>query len=203
MAYPRRQLNATLLADGTVFVNGGTSVTGFTEESGALLAAESWNPATGTWRTLASGRIIRVYHSATLLLADGRVLVAGSGEGSNATTQLTAEIYSPPYLFDSRGKPANRLTITSLPASVGYAQRFLVGTSQPRSIAKVHGIRLGSVTHAFNQSQLFSRLSFTGARGGALVTAPSSRTASPPGHYLLFVLDKNGVPSVGKIVRVG
>jgi hypothetical protein len=34
------------------------------------------------------------------------------------------------------------------------------------------------------------------------VTAPSSARKAPPGHYLLFLLNRNGVPSAGKIVRV-
>jgi hypothetical protein len=35
------------------------------------------------------------------------------------------------------------------------------------------------------------------------VTAPSNGRRAPPGHYLLFLLNRNGVPSVGKIVKVG
>jgi hypothetical protein len=34
------------------------------------------------------------------------------------------------------------------------------------------------------------------------VAAPTDPNRTPPGHYLLFILDGNGVPSVAKIVRV-
>jgi len=34
------------------------------------------------------------------------------------------------------------------------------------------------------------------------VTAPSSSKKAPPGYYLLFILNRNGVPSAGQIVRV-
>jgi galactose oxidase len=34
------------------------------------------------------------------------------------------------------------------------------------------------------------------------VTTPSDARRASPGHYLLFLLNRNGVPSVGKIVRV-
>ena len=64
---------------------------------------------------MASQQVIRVYHSTAALLPDGRVLSAGSGEGSNATAQLTAEIFSPPYPFDATGKLAPRPQITSVP----------------------------------------------------------------------------------------
>ena len=38
---------------------------------------------------------------------------------------------------------------------------------------------------------------------GALnVVAPSSPSLAPPGHYLLVILNGNGVPSVAKIVRI-
>jgi len=205
MANPRRQLNATLLADGTVMVNGGTSITGFTEEAGSVFAAERWNPATGTWSTMASQQVIRVYHSAAVLLSDGRVLSAGSGEGSNATAQLTAEIFSPPYLFDATGKLAPRPQITSIPSSIGYGQSFSVGFNKTPNIGRVNLVRLSSVTHAFNESQLFLTLPFTVASKGSklTVTAPANGRLAPPGPYMLFLLDAKGVPSVAKILRIG
>jgi hypothetical protein len=205
MASPRRQLNATLLADGTVMVNGGTSITGFTEEAGAVFAAERWDPATGIWSTMSSQQVIRVYHSTAVLLPDGRVLSAGSGEGSNATAQLTAEIFSPPYLFDSTGKLAPRPQITSIPSSVGYGQSFSVGFNKVTKFGRISLVRLSSVTHAFNESQLFLTVPFTVASKGSklTVTAPANGRLAPPGPYMLFLFDANGVPSVAKILRIG
>ncbi len=46
MGIPRRQLNATLLADGQVLVTGGSSAPGFSNPAGAVFGAEMWNPAT-------------------------------------------------------------------------------------------------------------------------------------------------------------
>ena len=78
MAFARRQLNATLLPDGTVLVTGGTSSPGFNDPAGAVHAAELWNPATEQWTTLASSSgIPRVYHSTALLLPDGASLEHG------------------------------------------------------------------------------------------------------------------------------
>jgi hypothetical protein len=34
------------------------------------------------------------------------------------------------------------------------------------------------------------------------VTAPASPNLAPPGHYQLFILNRNGVPSAGKLVHV-
>jgi len=35
------------------------------------------------------------------------------------------------------------------------------------------------------------------------LTAPADGATCPPGHYLLFVLDANGVPSEGRVVAFG
>ena len=119
MSIARRQINATLLADGTVLVTGGTNASGFNSAptSSAVLAAELWNPASpGSWKKLASMSHYRLYHTTALLLPDGRVLVAGSGEpaATGLTDDLTAEIFSPPYLFKADGTPATRPVISSV-----------------------------------------------------------------------------------------
>jgi hypothetical protein len=45
-------------------------------------------------------------------------------------------------------------------------------------------------------------LSFTAAASSISVTAPANANAAPPGDYLIFVLNRNGVPSAGKVVRI-
>jgi hypothetical protein len=34
------------------------------------------------------------------------------------------------------------------------------------------------------------------------VTAPANARRAPPGHYLLYLLNRNGVPSAGRVVMV-
>ncbi len=196
MAFPRRHLNATVLPTGEVLVTGGSSGITFNDYKLPVHAAELWNPATGLWTTLASNTVNRVYHSTSILLPDGRVLHTGSGDGS--PDQRNAELFSPPYLFKGA-----RPVITEAPQSVVYGTSFSVSTPQAAGIAKVSLIRLGSTTHAFDMNQRFQRLSFTRTRGGLTISAPTNRNRTPPGHYMLFILDGNGVPSVAKIVQVG
>ena len=50
--------------------------------------------------------------------------------------------------------------------------------------------------------QRISRPSFSQATGGLNVTAPSNPNTAPPGYYMLFILNSNGVPSVAKIVQI-
>lgn len=197
MAFARRHLNVTVLPTGEVLATGGVGGTTFDDVTKGVHAAEMWNPETGQWATLASNTITRGYHSTSLLLPDGRVLNAGSGNGAGAPDQFNAEIFSPPYLL--RGA---RPVISSAPTEVQYGAHFRIETSQAPSITHVSFIRLGAVTHAFDQNQRFQRLSFTADASGLTVTAPGSRNKAPPGHYMVFILDGNDVPSVAKIVRL-
>jgi galactose oxidase len=197
MAFARRHHNLTVLPTGEVLATGGVGGTGFNDLSKPVHAAELWDPGTARWTTLASNAITRGYHGTSLLLPDGRVLNAGSGDGAGAPSERNAELFSPPYLF--RGA---RPTIMSAPESVGYGASFRIETAGAAAISHVSLVRLGAVTHAFDQNQRFQRLTFTADRTGLTVRAPSSSNRAPPGHYMLFILDGNDVPSVATIIRI-
>jgi hypothetical protein len=77
-----------------------------------------------------------------------------------------------------------------------------VTTPNAAQITDVRLIRLGSVTHAFDQNGRAMTLSFTVGAGSLSVTAPANANDAPPGDYLVFVLNRNGVPSSGKMVRL-
>jgi galactose oxidase len=204
MSFARRHLNATILPDGQVLVTGGTSAGGFNNLSGAVHAAEVWDPQTGHWTQLASNSIDRGYHSVSLLLPDATVLHGASGDAKDPVThqlyprQANHEIFRPPYLFKGA-----RPTITGLSKwTVSYGETFTVTTPYAKQITGVRWIRLGSVTHAFNANQRANALTFSPASGTVNVTAPANGRLAPPGHYLLFILNRNGVPSVGRVVQV-
>ena len=197
MANARRNANATVLPDGTVLVTGGTSGVPFDDNTNPVYPAELWSPATGTWSLMASLSVYRGYHSVALLLPDGRVLSAG-GECTGANcNRNSAEIFSPPYLFAGA-----RPTITSAPASISGGQTFFVGTPDAANVTRATWVRLGAVTHTFNQEQRFSSLSFSQTAGGLNVTAPPSANLAPPGFYMLFLLNGSGVPSIASIIQV-
>jgi hypothetical protein len=195
MAFPRRQMNATLLPTGEVLATGGTRAAGFNNPAGAVHAAELWSPTTGTWTTLASNTITRMYHSTTLLLPDGRVLHTGSGDGAGAQSEFNYEIFSPPYLF--RGP---RPIVTAAPTFVAYGQGAFVETPDGADISKVTFIRLSSVTHALDQGARLVPLGFSPVPGGLSVVTPGNRIVAPPGPYMLFLVNRNGVPSVARIM---
>ncbi len=197
MATARRQINATLLPTGEVLVTGGSSASGFANAAGALHTAEIWNPQTETWTTLAANTVNRLYHGTALLLPDGRILHTGSGDGGGVADEYNAEIFSPPYLFAGA-----RPLITSAPASVSYGKTFNLGTPVPTGISRVTWVRLMSTTHAFDMNQRFVNLSFTRQATSLAVKAPSVKNRVPPGHYMMFVIDAAGVPSIARIVQI-
>jgi hypothetical protein len=204
MQFRRRHLNSTILPDGQVLITGGTTGGGFVDinPADAARAAELWNPATNQWTTLASNSVMRVYHSVSLLLPDATVLHGASGNAFAGPTpvpdQKNHEIFSPPYLFKGA-----RPTITSVSAtSVSYGGTFTVTTPNAAQITTVRWIHLGSVTHAFDAGQRADALPFTPTATGVDVTVPASNQRNPPGHYLVFILNRNGVPSVGTVVQV-
>jgi galactose oxidase len=218
MNFPRRQHNATVLPDGTVLVTGGTRGGGAAGTAEAfndldpgqpVHIAELWDPKTGQWTELAAEKTDRCYHATAVLLPDGRVLSAGSGEfilnentpqqvaNAPQDTHYDAQIFSPPYLFKGP-----RPQITSAPASVNYGDTFEIGTPQPDQIQTVSLVRLSSVTHSFNAGQRINFLPSAVVGGNLSATAPAHANLCPPGHYLLFILNAQGVPSVAEIIQI-
>ncbi|MFI6007781.1 choice-of-anchor D domain-containing protein [Streptomyces sp. NPDC051243] len=224
----RAYANAVLLPDASVLVVGGATserlpVFGGGRDGDAVHWAERYVPESDTWERLAESpnRIARVYHSVALLLADGRVWIAGSNHDSDRNQggvrkddpskgdarELRIEIYSPPYLFtrDASGEvlPAARPAVGRLLMGAGHGQEFRVPTPQAARILRVHLIRCGSATHAFNPDQRLVALHITRREDDAItVLMPPNGRVAPPGYYLLFLVDLEGTPSVGRFVRL-
>lgn len=206
MRFPRRQHSATILADGCVLVTGGTAGPGFNGLSPGepVHVAELWNPATEEWTTLAAEDVDRCYHATAVLLPDATVLSAGGGEftvdgkpNDPRDSHRNAQIFHPPYLF--RGP---RPVIASAPREITYGEKFSMETSGP-DVGKVTWVRLPSVTHALDQGQRINVLEFRRSGGSLTIAAPEGPGICPPGHYMLFVLSKAGVPSHARIMRIG
>ncbi len=207
MHFPRRQMNAVLLANGQIMASGGSSGPDFNPATNIVLTPEIWDPVVGTWTEVASYQMPRLYHSETLLLLDARVLSVGGGQPAavGIPDNFNGEIYSPPYLFNPDGTPitASRPIITSAPTTVGYGANFTVGVQNVAAgTAKVLWIRLGAVTHAINMNQRLNHLTASQSGTTLTVTAPANANLAPPGHYILYVLNSNGVPSVGRVVQI-
>jgi hypothetical protein len=191
MIYPRVLLSSVVLPDGKVLVVGGGAAYKYTNP---VKIAEMYNPATETWTVMAEQAAGRMYHATALLLPDGRVLSAGQDSGPLARH---GEIFSPPYLF--RGA---RPTISGVPATVGQGGQLQFTSPEAADIAKVVLIRAGSSTHEVDTDQRSVPLSFTAS--GSTVTAqiPGNANEAPAGYYMLFAVNRSGVPSVAPWVRI-
>jgi hypothetical protein len=193
--------SATVLPDGRVFVSGGSFVSN--QANGVAYTAKIWNPANNSWTTAATAAKMRLYHSVSMLLPDGRVLTGGGG-APGPVTNLNAEIYSPPYLYkqDWSGTLATRPVITAAPTTATWAKTVSVSTNVS-GISKVTLVKTGSVTHTVDFDQRFLNLSYAGTGTTLTVSMPANANVAPPGYYMLFVFDKAGVPSVARIIKLG
>ncbi len=195
----RAHHNTVQLPDGSmVTVGGGYGILNGNRRAGDPAVhrnIEVYDPATGQWTLGPAQDELRTYHSTALLLPDARVMSAGD-DGYGGSSNDTAEIYEPPYLF--RGA---RPQISSAPAEITYGQTFTIDTSTDATKAVL--VAPAAVTHANDMSQRVVPLTSTvGPAGRMTITAPGAPALAPPTYYMLFVLNANGVPSVAKFLRL-
>ncbi|TMD60142.1 MAG: DUF1929 domain-containing protein [Chloroflexi bacterium] len=205
MNLPRVHLNAVLMPDHTVFVSGGASRR--EQKVAAGLQSEIYDPTTNTWKLAATATVPRLYHSIALLLPDGRVVAAGGNpdrgkqvrwEPPDPNEELRLEVYSPPYLFNGP-----RPVIAAAPTEWKYGQTFAIQSQQAGNIRWASLIKNGVTTHSFNTGQRLVDLAIVSQAGGVIQAAVTNEpNIAPPGWYMLFITDTNGVPSVAKWVHL-
>ena len=169
-----------------------------------MFEAEIFDPATKKWTKTAPATVARLYHSVALLLPDGRVLSAGGNPDKGSQTawlppdlleEERLEIFSPPYLF----KKTDRPVIQDAPQEIHYGQAIAIRTPQAATIASASLVAPGLTTHSFNGSQRLVDVPINRTPPNTLnATIPNERTIAPPGWYMLFLLDSDGVPSVAR-----
>ncbi|MGP1675000.1 MAG: galactose oxidase-like domain-containing protein, partial [Candidatus Limnocylindrales bacterium] len=192
MSFARRRMNLTILADGSVMAIGGTAAAD--DAAQAVLAGEIWNPTTEQWTTVESMGEARMYHSSSVLLPDGRIVVGGGEAGG----RLRAQVYSPPYLFQGA-----RPTLTSGPATAAFGSTFALTSPDAASITSLSLLRPAAATHALDMDQRYVPLAFSRSGSTLTVTAPASGGVAPPGEYMLIAKNAQGVPSIARWVRIG
>jgi hypothetical protein len=193
----RIHANGVLLPDGQVLVVGGMPGHGHGHSGAPVLPAELYDPQNDRWTRLASPRRPRLYHSTALLLPDARVISMG-GNPHGGVIEPYIEIFSPPYLF--RGP---RPALLEAPAQIPYGQTFQVRVQAARPTAQVVLMRPQVTTHVTDTDQRLLELMIRARDGETLeVMSPLDRAQMPEGYCLLFILDDDGVPSVGKFLKV-
>lgn len=192
---PKMYVSAVILPDSTVFETGGASTT-IHNGNKPVFSAQIYDPKTSSWTKAATPTVPRVYHSSALLLPDGRVATFG-GNPENGF-EMRIEIYKPPYLQTNTPRP----TITSGATEIALGNTYAVGTTQAAPIKSAVLVRPAAVTHSSDSNQRLVDLPFTETANGISVTVTNNQNLAPPGWYMLFVVDGNGVPSVAKWVHL-
>src|SRR2546422_4438627 len=200
MSQPRIEMNATILPNGKVLAVGGS--TNDEDTATASKNADLYDPNTNSFSSAGANAYPRLYHSGSLLLPDGTVVLVG-GNPSRGSYEAHIEIYSPSYLFNGDGSAATRPTISSVSSTaLSYGAAFGVQTPDAANITSAVLVRPGAPTHAFDMDQRLVRLSYTVGSGVLNVTAPPNGNIAPPGYYMLFILNSAGGTSVPSFVQL-
>ena len=206
----RQWSNATVMPDGRVFVSGGSSRNLLNDPASqdvgqVAFAPEIFDPVSESWSLAAPLSRPRFYHSLTLLLPDATILSTGGGS-PGPLTNLNAQIYYPGYLFRNDGSRATRPVIDqadgALPLVVAPSSTFQLTSEDAARIRRVTMVATGSVTHSFDMNQRFVEPAFSVSGNRIDVALPANAYETPPGYYMVFVIDDAGTPSRARMIRV-
>lgn len=183
-------VNLVNLPDRTVLAANG----GQLNRSANVQTAALYTPVTNSWRSVTADPVGRNYHSTSILLPDGRVVIMGSNPLDNSF-ELRISVYSPPYLYKGP-----RPDITDAPGQAGYGQSIQLGVTGDVTAASL--MPPMSSTHQTDTNARVVDLPLAGSGSTRTAQIPGNSNVLPPGPYMLSVLDANGVPSVAKWVWI-
>ncbi|MGI9239358.1 MAG: LamG-like jellyroll fold domain-containing protein, partial [Verrucomicrobiales bacterium] len=202
MKFRRRYHNALMLPDGKAIVIGGNTTGLAFRDDGSIFAPEMWDPESDTWTELADMSRPRNYHSVALLLPDGRIFSGGGGlSGNVATNHLNAQIFSPPYLFDADGNPAERPQITEAPQASSPGRSIQIAASA--GVERFTLVRLAATTHAFTSDIRFLEVPHVEiSAGNYRLDLHPNINVLVPGYWMLFAINPQGTPSESSVIQI-
>lgn len=187
---------------------------------------QMFDPETGSITRLAKTTVSRGLHGTATLLPNGTVFFAGENRealvrpddpsfplmssfagllprGDPDLGVPVGQVFSPPYLFNANNTPAERPVILESPEEISYRGHFDIKVEgDPSNISSVVLLRSDHNTHSLTTGDRYVKLAFhqKGAahKGEIRIRAPKLPAQAVPGIYMLFVLNKSGVPSVSK-----
>ncbi|MBP6729753.1 MAG: DUF1929 domain-containing protein, partial [Microthrixaceae bacterium] len=177
----------------------------------ATHTAEIWDPDCDEWVQLGEEENPRMYHSTALLTPSCDVLSMGGGHRQQVDEEANAQYFRPAYGTGD----APQIAVLGISddygvVEIGYGGQPFVQVQNPDDVVpgSVNLLKLGSVTHQFNVSQMFIPLTavwedpWSGDMPFLTVVAPSNSNEAPPGYYMLVVLSDTGEPSNTAYVRL-
>lgn len=201
MHYSRTNVNAVVLPTGRILVVGGQRGGKWAANPDPVYESETYDPGTDTWELGPAMNSPRQYHSVLVLLDDGRVLTAGGIDptlgGTPQRDLRTMEMFSPAYMT-----APSRPTIANV-TDFAYGAIETIQTPDAVDIASVALIRPNSCTHHTDAGHRYIKLGIESVVGDILtVQAPADANVAPPGFYMLFIVNNQGVPSVASWLQV-
>ncbi|KAI9645069.1 hypothetical protein NHQ30_005803 [Ciborinia camelliae] len=197
--------SSVVLPDGTVFIAGGQTFGIAFNEDNVQFVPELYDPKTDTFTELTGNNIIRVYHTLSILLPDGRVLNAGGGLcGNCSANHYDGQIFTPPYLLTEKGELRSRPEIISqLPSQLNAGDTLEFTTSIVIHSASL--VRIGSATHTVNTDQRRVPLPINYLhlyKNRYVAHLPADYGILIPGYWMLFVIDEHGTPSIAQTIFI-
>ncbi|MEW2076638.1 galactose oxidase-like domain-containing protein [Streptomyces sp. NPDC012403] len=199
-----RYPQASVLPNDEVLVTGGSEDYRGRSDSN-ILEARLYDTEKNEFRRVADPLVGRNYHSGSILLPDGRVMVFGSDSlyADKANTkpgkfEQRIEIYTPPYLYGDNEQPE----LSGGPKSIARGESGTFTSADAASVKSVRLIRPSASTHVTDVDQRSIALDFEADGDKITVTVPENRNLVQSGWYMLFVNDGDGTPSKARWVRV-
>jgi hypothetical protein len=200
-----RYLNLTVTPWDEVFATGGS--TDYRAKSNTYsYKSFSINPSTKTVKPMADELIGRTYHSGSLLLRDGRVLVFGGDPLFNDKDNTTEgeferrlEIYTPPQFYRNAAPTIEGRDMIEVKRGTTLIYTSMVADS----IKTARLIPPSSTTHVTNIEQRSVGAVVENDSNNTLsVAIPTDENLLPNGWYMLFFVTSDGMPSVSKMVHI-
>jgi hypothetical protein len=221
LLHPSTTSKAAVLPDGTILIGNGLFPQGTTFDERSGLRYQLFDPVSRTTRPLGKTTVPRGLHGTVTLLPDATALFAGENRealvrpddpsfpmgpfpvGDPDLGVPNGQIVRPPYLFAADGTPAARPVITDAPGRIEYKDHFDIEVAgRSDQIASVVIIRSDHNTHSLTTGDRYVKLAFetkgNPRRGELRIFTPRVPAQAVPGIYMLFVVNKAGVPSMAK-----
>jgi hypothetical protein len=203
LSEPKMYPSAVILPDRTVLqTNGSTKPVTWLGDPDFRYARSSqiYRPDTNTFQNAAPARVGRSYHTAAVLLPDGRVATFGGNSVGPyyGPFEMRIELYAPDYYR----KPRPTLTVNPLTTVVPRGGTIRIAADAP--LKWVQLVRPSAATHSSDSDQRLVDVPFVQDPTTRAVTATVDPNPylTPPGPYMLFGVDTNDVPSVASWVRI-
>lgn len=193
LGYAAQHLCGAVLPDRSYFVSGGS-----VENKVARYEARRLVPGGTAWQTLAAPTVPRQYHSTCLPLLDGRVVTMGTNYPDGGR-EFRIETYTPWYAQGQGLVRPNFLTLSATSALNGARVNASNDYAQVKNVTLT---KLPTSTHSSDPNQLTWTVPNDWGTSGQVSFQVPGGAITPPGKYMLSLLDWRGVPTVSKVFTI-